>query len=184
MERRFRILLVGNDELAQAAFKRLVEREDLAYEVEMVGSSSQAGRSLAAAQFDVAIVDYGIGDGGVPDLPGGAGEPPVVALVDGTDDAALAAAMRAGAAACLVKDPEGRYIERLPLTVENVIGTAELARANERLRAKVAELSRVVGPEGESEERSKLREVERRFQTLLDNVRLFAVGLDRDGRVF
>jgi len=184
MERRIRILLVGNDELAQAAFKRFVEREDLAYEVEMVGSGSHAGRSLAAAQFDVAIVDYGIGDGGVPDLPGDVGGPPVVALVDGTDDAALAAAMGAGAADCLVKDPEGRYLERLPLTVENAVRTAELARANERLRAKVAELSRAVGPEGESEERSKLREVERRFQTLLDNVRLIAVGLDRDGRVF
>ena len=63
MEEKYKILLVDDDQIDCMAFERLVKQENLPYTYDIAGSVSAARDILAAAQFDVALIDYLLGDG-------------------------------------------------------------------------------------------------------------------------
>ena len=160
MAENFRILLVEDDKIDQMAFVRLVKREDLPYDYEIVGSVSEARKVLAAERFDAVLMDYLLGDGTAFDLFGEARDAPIVMMTGSGDEEIAVQAMKAGAFDYLVKDPEGNYLTTLPVTVENVISrwraeeeldryrehleelveerTAELTTTNEQLVAEIA----------------------------------------------
>lgn len=130
----FKILLVEDDQLDQMAFRRMVEHEKLPYDCTIVGSLSEARKSLDGREFDVIISDYSLGDGTALDVLGLAKDTPVI-LVTGADDRETAVKVwRAGAYDYLTKDVEREYLKTIRITIENAIKQSELKKALERKR--------------------------------------------------
>jgi PAS domain S-box-containing protein len=120
-DKRYKILLIEDDELDQMAFKQLVERENLPYVCKMVGSVSQAQSILSSERFDVVISDYLLGNGTGFDIMDSVKNTPFI-LVTGTGDEEIAVkAWKAGAYDYLIKDLERNYLKMVPITVENAI---------------------------------------------------------------
>jgi len=118
---RYKILLIEDDKLDQMAFKRLVEDENLPYDCTIAGSVSEAKSILASERFDVAIVDYMLGDGTAFDILDSARDIPTI-FVTGTGSEEIAVkARRAGAYDYLIKDVKRNYLKAVPITVENAV---------------------------------------------------------------
>lgn len=118
---RYKILLVEDDKLDQAAFERLVREQELPYDYTIAGSTSEAQSILGCERFDVIICDYLLGDGTAFDILDLVKNTPIV-VVTGTGNEEIAVkAWRAGAYDYLTKDLERSYLTAVPITVENAI---------------------------------------------------------------
>ncbi|MFQ6034734.1 MAG: PAS domain S-box protein [Sedimentisphaerales bacterium] len=118
---RYKILLIEDDKLDQAAFERLVEEQELPYDYTIAGSVSEAQKILGCERFDILICDYSLGDGTAFDILDLVKNTPTV-VVTGTGNEEIAVkAWRAGAYDYLIKDIERSYLIAVPITVENAI---------------------------------------------------------------
>ena len=115
-----RVLLVEDNEIDVEALRRCVERQDLPYELTVCASRTEGQEALRGGSFDVALIDYYLGDGLGTELIHHAGETPVVMVTGMGDEEIAASAMRNGAYDYLVKDSEGRYLKVLPEVLDNV----------------------------------------------------------------
>jgi signal transduction histidine kinase len=128
-----RLLVVEDNEADRAALTRLVRSQGLPYELEFAGMLGAARALLQGRTFDVALIDYHLGDGlGLELLAELGGTPAIVVTGMGSEHVAVAALQR-GAYGYIVKDLEGGYLTLLPGTIENVLA---------RRRAEVAETER------------------------------------------
>jgi len=118
---RYKILLIEDDKLDQAAFERLVREQELPYDYTIAGSASEAQSILSSERFDVVIADYFLGDGTAFDILDLVKDTPIV-VVTGTGNEEIAVkAWRAGAYDYLTKDLERSYLKTVPINVENAI---------------------------------------------------------------
>ena len=118
---KYKILLIEDDKLDQAAFKRLVEEQQLPYDYTIAGSASEARKILPSERFDIVISDYLLGDGTAFDVLDLVKNTPFI-VVTGTGNEEIATKMwKAGAYDYLTKDIERSYLKALPITVENAI---------------------------------------------------------------
>ncbi len=137
-----RLLLVEDDEVDYLAFKRLLRDEKPPYDHVRVSSVSEAREALRSRDFDVALLDYRLGDGTAFDLFDEIPKQIPFVIVTGSGDEEIAVqAMKAGASDYLIKDPESRWLKTLSLTVHNAIKTR---RAEEALKQAHAELEQRV----------------------------------------
>ncbi len=189
MEERIKILLVEDDKVDQMAFERFVERENLPYDYAIAGSISEARDVLTTERFDIALIDYLLGDGTAFDLFDEIGDIPIIVITGTGDEAIAVQAMKSGAYDYLIKDLQGNYLVILPVTVEGALRhrraedelrryrehleelveerAAELIRVNEQLLAEIAERKRA--EEALQEYSERLEEmVEQRTQELRD----------------
>lgn len=165
MENRVRVLLVEDDEVDQMAFKRFIDRERLPYDVVLAGSVSEAQSVLDERVFDIALVDYMIGNHTAFDLIEIIKDVPIIIITGRGDEEIAVKAMKAGALDYLVKDVQGNYLKALPIVVKNTIArqqaeneliryrehleelveerTAELARTNRLLMQEISERKQV-----------------------------------------
>jgi len=120
-ETRYKLLLVEDNKLDQAAFKRLVEDKKLPYDCTIAGSVSEAKSILGSEEFDIVISDYALGDGTAFDILDSAKNTPVVLITSSGDEEVVIRAWKAGVSDYLIKDLERNYLKTLPITVENVI---------------------------------------------------------------
>ncbi len=128
---RYKILLIEDDTLDQAAFERLVQEQELPYDYTIAGSASEAQSILACERFDVVIADCFLGDGTAFDILNLVKDTPIV-VVTGTGNEEIAVkAWRAGAYDYLTKDLEQSYLKTVPITVENAI---RYKKAEDKLR--------------------------------------------------
>ncbi len=116
-----RILLVEDDKIDQMAFKRLVKDENLSYDYDIAGSVSEARKILDPQRFDIAIMDYSLGDGTVFDIFDLVKDIPIIVVTGSGDERIAVKAMKAGAYDYLIKDLERNYLKVLPITVESAI---------------------------------------------------------------
>ena len=131
-EKKFKILLVEDDQLDQMAFKRMIEQEKLSYDCTIAGSLSEAHKALEGKEFDVIISDYSLGDGTALDVLNLAKDTPVI-LVTGADDRETAVKVwRAGAYDYLTKDVEREYLKTIRITIENAVGQYEMKKSLDR----------------------------------------------------
>lgn len=128
---RYKVLLIEDDKLDQIAFKRLVEDEDLPYDYTIAGSVSEANSILGTDKFDIAIVDYHLGDGTAFDTFNLLKDTPIIIATGSGDEEIAVKAMKAGACDYLIKDPERNYLKTLPVTLENVV---KHKKAEEKLK--------------------------------------------------
>jgi PAS domain S-box-containing protein len=124
-----RILLVEDDKIDQAAFERLVKQQGLSYDYTIVGSFTQARGILASTRFDVAIVDYLLGDGTAFDVLQLANDTPVIFATGAGDEEIAVKAMKAGAYDYIIKDAQRNYLKILPQVVEKALAHKKTADA-------------------------------------------------------
>lgn len=118
---RYKILLIEDDKLDQAAFTRMVEEQELSYDFTMADSVSQAKDILGSKRFDIVIADYLLGDGTALDILDSVKEGPFIFVTGAGDEEIAVSAWKAGAYDYLIKDHDRNYLKTLPITVENAI---------------------------------------------------------------
>lgn len=117
----YKILLLEDDQVDQMAFERFVRSEKLLYDYRIASSIAEARKLLAAEHFDLALMDYSLGDGTSLELFPAAQHLPII-IITGSHDLKIAVdLMKAGAYDLLLKDNQGDYLITLPVTVKNAI---------------------------------------------------------------
>ena len=116
-----RMLVVEDDPVDQMALKRLLKKEQLAYQVTMAESVQQARETLARNTFDVVVTDYRLGDGVALDLFEWLQGLPVIVVTGGGDEGVAIQARKAGAYDCLIRDRERNYLNLLPVEVQQAL---------------------------------------------------------------
>ncbi len=174
--RRSCILFVEDDMVDQMAFKRFVRHEDFPYDYILAGSVQEARQILKSESFDAAVTDYLLGDGTAFDLFDELKGTPFIIVTGAGDQEIAVKAMKAGAYDYVIKDPEGKHLQTLPMTVENAIqrkhAEKELKKYKEHLEELVhirtAELQKEIEERKQVEE--ALRESETKFRLMAENV--------------
>ena len=130
---RIKILLIEDDKIDQMAFNRLVKKENLAYEYQVVNSIESAKKTLDYESFELVISDFFLGDGNAFDILEQilATNTPVIIATGSGDEEIAVKAMKLGAYDYLIKDPERHYLKLLPVTVSNAL---KQKQAEEKLR--------------------------------------------------
>lgn len=118
---RYRVLLIEDDKLDQMAFERLVKQQRLPYDFCIADSFSQTKEILSSGKFDIAIVDYNLGDGTGFDVLGIIEDTPIIFATGGGDEEIAVKAMKAGAYDYMIKDIDRNYLKVLPQIVEKAI---------------------------------------------------------------
>lgn len=143
MSSRIRILLIEDDVVDQMAFKRLIDHERLLYDVVFAGTVSEARTALEEQKFDIALIDYLIGNSTAFDLIEEIKDMPIIIITGRGDEEIAVKVMKAGALDYLVKDAQGNYLKTLPIIIESTIARcraeSELARYREHLEELVEE---------------------------------------------
>ncbi len=116
-----KILFIEDDEIDQAAFKRLVRNEGLQYDYALVGSVSDARKILHSETFDAVVLDYKLNDGVAFDILDLITGIPFIIITGTGDEEVAVRAMRAGAYDYLIKDIERNYLKMLPVVLEKAI---------------------------------------------------------------
>lgn len=120
-EKPIHLLFVEDDKVDQMAFNRLVEQENLEYIYTIAGSKTAAQEIITRKTFDIVIADYMLGDGTIFELFEYFIDLPVIVITGAGNEEVAVEAMKRGAYDYLIKDPEGRYLKTLPLTVDIAI---------------------------------------------------------------
>jgi len=120
-DKKTKVLLIEDDKVDQLAFKRFVKDARLSYSFSIAGSVGEAKELLDSEKFDMAVIDYALGDGTAFDVLNSMTNIPVVFVTGGGGEEAAVKAMKAGAYDYLIKDPERRYLKVLPLIIDNAI---------------------------------------------------------------
>ena len=129
---RYKVLLIEDDRVDQEAFLRFVKDEELPYDCTVAGSVSEANSILDTDTFDIAIVDYLLGDGTAFDIFDSMKDIPVIIATGAGDEEIAVRAMKAGAFDYLIKDDNRNYLKVLPVNIENVV---KRRKAEEKLRS-------------------------------------------------
>lgn len=142
-DKTIRLLLVEDDKVDQMAFERFVKRENLPYDYTIAGSVAEGRKVLKSTRFDIIISDYVLGDGTSFELFDLYKGTPVIITTGSGDEGVAVEAMKLGASDYLIKDPEGNYLQTLPITVELALkrkqNETELQNYHERLASMVEE---------------------------------------------
>jgi len=117
----YRVLLIEDDKLDQMAFKRLVKEQNLLYDYRIAGSFEQARDILSSGKFDIAVVDYFLGDGTAFDVLDLIVDTPVIFATGAGNEEVAIKAMKAGAYDYMIKDIERNYLKVLPQIIEKAI---------------------------------------------------------------
>lgn len=120
-EKKGRVLIIEDDLVDQMAFKRFAKKENFPYEYIMAGSVKEARRVLEADTFDVAIIDYMLGDGTAFDLFGSLSNTPFVIVTGKGDEEVAVQAMKEGAYDYLIKDAAGNHLKALKIIIEQAV---------------------------------------------------------------
>ncbi len=118
-----KILLVEDDRIDQMAFMRLIDAEKLDFEIEIVGSIVAAREALKSSYFDVAILDYKLGDGDAFDILEDIifAQASTIFLTGSGNEEVAVRAMRLGAYDYLVKDAGREYLKQLPGVIKAIL---------------------------------------------------------------
>lgn len=119
----YKVLLIEDDKVDQAAFKHHIEKECLLYDYSIASSVSEAKKILSSEAFDVAIIDYRLGDGTAFDIIDLVASTPFIIVTGAGDEEVAVKAMKAGAHDYLIKDNERNYLKVLPVVIEKAIIT-------------------------------------------------------------
>ncbi len=117
------LLFVDDDQIDRLAFTRYVKQLGLPYDYTLASSLSEALAILRDRTFQIAILDYNLGDGRSNELFPLLKEQncPFVISTGSGDEETAARLMSQGAADYLIKDPERNYLKILPTTISKTL---------------------------------------------------------------
>lgn len=151
------VLLIEDDLVDELATLRMVTREGLPYQVQVVRNVAAARSVLAERNFDVILADYKLPDGTSFDLMDAFADQVVIFITGAWDEAVAARALRLGVHDYLIKDDERKYLKLLSYRVETALRQRRTERA--------------------------LRDSEARLQAILDNAPASISACDMAGRL-
>jgi PAS domain S-box-containing protein len=141
--RKFKLLIIEDDQVDQMATRRFIENQGLPYDYIFAGSIAEAQKALVEHEFDAVLADYTLGDGTIPEIFNLLVGTPFVVVTGSGDEEAAVEVMKSGAADYLIKDSSGDYLTIFPATIEKAIQRQqvedELARYRDKLEDLVAE---------------------------------------------
>lgn len=120
-----KILYIEDDKVDQKAFERLIKNKELPYEFFLAETVKEAKSRIESGKFDIAIMDYKLGDGTAFDIFDDIGDIPFVMLTGSGDEEVAVKAMKAGARDYLIKDPDRNYLKVLPVIMSNALKHAK-----------------------------------------------------------
>lgn len=125
-----KVLLVEDDLIDQRAFIRHVQQSHLPYDYQIANSLTEAKAILTRECFDIAILDFHLGDGTALELIEQVRERdlPFIIATGGSDEEIAVKLMQWGAQDYLIKDPDRTYLKVLAITVENAISRKQSER--------------------------------------------------------
>ncbi len=139
--REITILLVEDDQIDQMAFERFIRQHNLPYKYMIANSVEEAEKAIKKGGFDIALVDFLLGDGTGLEVVRKITRVPVIFATGQGDQKIAVDAMKAGVYDYLVKDNNRNYLEQLPITIENAISHK---LANEKLREMEREVEKLL----------------------------------------
>lgn len=119
--KKYKLLLVEDNELDRKAFKRFIDKSDIPYDYTIANCVSEADKILSSTHFDIIITDHSLGDGTSLDILNMAKDIPVIVVTGAGDEETAINAWKTGASDYLIKDLDRNYLKAIPITVENVI---------------------------------------------------------------
>ena len=145
-EMRIKVLFVEDDKVDQIAFKRFVKKDNLSYDYTITDSVSEAKKILNYGEFDIAVINYQLGDGTAFDILDSIKNFPVIITTGAGNERIAVKAIKANAFDYIIKDTECNWLSVLSVTMEKAI---KHWKADELLREKTEERSeeRRVGKE-------------------------------------
>lgn len=134
-----KMLLVEDDRIDHLAFDRAVKQEKLPYDCTIASSLKEAINILNSRDFEVAILDYNLGDGRSSELFPILKDKncPFIISTGSGDEETAARLMSEGASDYLIKDPKRNYLKVLPSTVNQTLARH---RAEQQLLEREAQL--------------------------------------------
>jgi len=120
---KIKILVVDDDHIDRLDFNRMVKKLELPYDYTIASSLTEAQKILHTQTFEIAILDYNLGDGVSGELfPILKDQSCPFIISTGSGDEEIAARlMLEGAYDYLIKDPDRNYLKVLPATVDKAI---------------------------------------------------------------
>ncbi len=113
------ILLVENELTDRLIIERFIKRQNLPYDLFFANSVAAAKEALAQNEFDLALIDYDLGDGTAFDFFDQIPDKTAIILITGQGNEEIAvSALKAGACDYLCKDMEGQFLKFLPICIE------------------------------------------------------------------
>ncbi|PZO42193.1 MAG: hypothetical protein DCF19_08100 [Pseudanabaena frigida] len=118
-----KILFVEDDQIDCLAFNRTVKKLDLPYNYAIASSLTEAKKILSDQTFEIAILDYNLGDGVSSELFAilKSQNCPFIISTGSGDEGTAARLMSEGAYDYLIKDPDRNYLTVLPATVDKAL---------------------------------------------------------------
>ena len=119
-----RILYIEDNKIDQRAVKRVINENELQYDITIVGTFREGVELLAdeIEKFDLLLLDYDLGDGnGIDILKKLKNSLPVIFITGNGNESIAVEAMKLGAYDYLVKDPDLNYLTILPTRIELVL---------------------------------------------------------------
>ena len=103
------------------SLERFVRREELAWQLTSASSLGDGKAYLEKSAFDLVLTDFHLGDGSALEILALDLDLPVIVITGAGAEEIAVEAMRSGAYDYLIKDTERRYLQMLPLLVENAL---------------------------------------------------------------
>lgn len=118
-----KILLVEDDKIDRLAFNRTIRKLDLPYDYTIASSLTEAKKILSDQVFEIAILDYNLGDGNSSELFAvlKSQNCPFIISTGSGDEGTAARLLGEGAYDYLIKDPDRNYLTVLPATVDKAL---------------------------------------------------------------
>ena len=118
---KMKILHIEDDKVDRMAFEKFVKKGNLRYDLTISVSVEEARKALKNNEFDIVLSDYQLGDGTVMDIMDLTNKTPVIIVTGEGDEKIAVKALKKGASDYLVKDAESKYLNILPITIENAL---------------------------------------------------------------
>lgn len=139
LDDRYTILLVEDDHVDRLAIRRLMRTPAFPHHVVEAASCAEARALLATNQFDLALLDYDLGDGYgaeiVPELT--AHDIPVIYVTGAGSEYLAVTALRNGIRDYVIKDAQAHYVHGLPTLVRTIVARHRVERERDRLLAEL-----------------------------------------------
>jgi nitrogen fixation/metabolism regulation signal transduction histidine kinase len=119
---------VEDNLLDRKSFERMIAKEGLDCEFTSADSVKSASEITESKYFDVAVVDYMLGDGTGFDLFDCLKNTPIIITTGAGDEETAVKAMKAGACDYIIKDASQNYLKFLPVIIENTVKNSNIQK--------------------------------------------------------
>ena len=176
---KLKLIYIEDNKIDQLSFLTFIDTNSIEYDCRFADSLKEAKKILKKNKFDIAIIDYNLGDGTAFNIIDIIDNTPFIILTGAGDEKIAIQAMKKGAYDYIIKDITGSYLKNLPSIIESTIKRRTLEEEiknyqinlekmveirTEALRKEIEEHEKVA--ENEIKDKMILKEKEAEFEIL------------------